>query len=78
MIGEHGPGQNRPCAALGQNRNPRDEVGAIGSVPEDGGPLDAAHHDALRHVRRIEVRLAGHAENIRISNVSRNVLRHIP
>jgi hypothetical protein len=30
-----------------QSRNPRDEVGAIGSVPEDEGPLDAAHHDML-------------------------------
>jgi hypothetical protein len=37
MIWEHGPGQDRPCAALGQSRNPRDEVGAIGTVPEDDG-----------------------------------------
>ena len=78
MIGEHGPGQDRPCAALGQSRNPRDEVGAIGSVPDDEGPLDAAHHDMLQDVRRIEARSAGHAEKRRFSNLSRNVLSYIP
>jgi len=47
-----------PCCA--KAREAVEEVGPIGVTPEDGRPLDPAHHHVVEGVRGIERGLAGH------------------
>ena len=60
MIGEQGPGIDRPGLEFCQAGRAGEKVGAAPIVAEEGGALNPAHHDVVEGGRGIEPRLAGH------------------
>jgi hypothetical protein len=62
VVGEEGPGEDRVGALLRHAGEAGDEVRPIRVVPEDGTPLESAHHDMAQGVRGIEAGLAGQGE----------------
>lgn len=53
MIGKRRPGMHRPGTLRHEVRKPSDEIGAVGVLAEDGGPLDSPDHHAVGRVGRI-------------------------
>ena len=60
MIGQEGPGINRPGAVLHQGGQARREVGPVPVVAEERSPLNPAHHDVVEGPGGIEAWLARH------------------
>ncbi len=54
VVGGHGPEHGRDSARLGHGRHPVDELIAVPPLPNEGGALDAPHHDVLRDAGRME------------------------
>ena len=57
---DEGPGVHGETSRLDQRPDPRTEVTPIGVVPENGPPLEAAHHHVVQDPRGIKARLARH------------------
>ena len=60
MVPDESPGVYGEPGRLDQRPDPRTEVAPIGVVPENGPPLEAAHHHVVQDPRGIKARLAWH------------------
>jgi len=79
VIRQERPGVHGERPPLHPAREAREELGAIGVIPEDGRPLDALHHDMVQGAGRIQPWPAGYRrKNPSTSRPTRATLRALP
>jgi hypothetical protein len=60
VIREKGPGVDGEGTRFRQRRETRDEIRAVGIIPEEGAALDPPHHHVVEDAGGVEAGLARH------------------
>jgi hypothetical protein len=62
VIGEQGPPVHPEPGGRDELGQAAHEVGAIRVIPEEGAPLEAAHHHMVKNARGVQAGLARHRD----------------